>query len=175
MMNILLCGAKLIGCVALAWLYSFAGIRHSWLRTWVVAPLTGAIVIGLRLFLFNTFSPISILYPILLGGSYAIGYGYNSPVRTWVRGISNDLMGKIGSRFVMALAIAGSSLVLFPNPWLFLLHFCLVTITWVYVGAFNPFTDIVVRNPFTKDRIDSARLEEFTLGLVSILIPILMI
>ena len=161
-MNLLpLLGSFLSGIV-----YSIAGWHWSWMRTWLICPVLLVVMLCTKIF------DIRLLYPILLGGSWIIGYGTNCPLSKFFRkiGWTDEFKIKFTVRLINALAIAGSVIVLNHGFW-FLLNALYFIPLYVWLGVYNPCKDIKI----WKWTINAARVEEFLIGFTSTLIPYFLI
>ena len=145
----------LLGAIGSGIIYSIAGWKWSWMRSWLICPL---ILIAMIL---SKQSLLSLLYPCLLCGSWLIGYGYNSPLQTLFRKLGMaDFPNKVLTRLINALAIAGCVLTLNHGFWFFVNLGVFVPL-YVWLGVFNPCKSWL--------GIESARWEEFFIGSLSVI------
>jgi len=143
----------LLGAVIAGIIYSIAGWKWSWMRSWLICPL-----LLVAMLLTKHFS----LYPFLLCGSFIIGYGYNCPLSKFFRkiGWTNEFHIKFTVRAINGLAIAGSALVL---GCIMLWYVPL----YIWLGVYNPCKDIKI----WKWTLASARVEEFLIGFFAVVVP----
>lgn len=158
---------QFISSVIIGLVYSIAGWKFRWMRTWLICPIL-LYVVGMYFKIIR----VELLYPILLGASWNIGYGDTCPLAKFFRKIGwiDEFRIKFVVRVINALAIAGSVIVLNHGLWFFLNALYFVPL-YVYLGVYNPCKDIII----WKWKIEAARVEEFLIGSPSVLIPLFLI
>lgn len=143
-------------------LYSWGGAGPSWLRSYVIAPVTAA-YIGIV-----TRNPWAIVFGLGLAIAYSMSYGYNSPVRKWVRETTGKAgLAKIVGRVSYGLFIFLSALPVLLGLWTWAIVHLLLQLVGAWVGVVNPFSKLKLGT------LDPARIEEFVVGLLSVAVPLL--